>query len=85
MYIPYTDKARKLVSIKPLTRWEDIKVGAIYHMPPLTYNKRMNLIVVSKNRDFIIYKDVIDKFGTSYTLYRNDVKSKFLTFQSNCE
>ncbi len=76
-----TDKARKLMGLRALTRWEDIKIGSIYHIPPLTYNKRKDILVVSKNKDFIVYKEVNDKFGPHYTLYKNDVKSKFLTFQ----
>ena len=76
-----TDRARKLIPIKGLTKWEEIKVGAIYHMPPLTYNKRMDILIVYKNRDFLLYKDINESFSTSYTLYKNDVKSKFLNFQ----
>lgn len=74
-------KTSDLKSLKTITRWEDIEVGSKYHMPPLSYNRRFDFIVVSKNRDYLTYKklsDVDNFFSNYYVIYKNDVKSKFI-------
>ena len=67
----------KLREVKPLTDWENIKVGEIYHVPPLIYNKRMDFIVKDKQRDSI----KIIKLGDNYsqTMFRTDITSRFIS------
>ena len=35
-----------LKQVKRMTEWEDIKVGEIYHIPPLVYNDRISFKVI---------------------------------------
>ena len=67
----------KLREVEPLTDWENIKVGEIYHVPPLIYNKRMDFIVKDKQRDSI----KIIKLGDNYsqTMFRTDITSRFIS------
>lgn len=65
-----------LSAVKPLMNWDDIEVGEIYHLPPLIYNKRMDFVVVSKDKNTIKVK----RFGTDYcqTMFRTDITSRFI-------
>jgi len=65
-----------LRAINPITDWEDIKEGETYHIPPLIYNKRMDFVVVKKEKNSMkIKKDGIDY---CQTLFKNDITTRFV-------
>ena len=66
----------KLRKINPLTEWDDIKEGEIYHIPPLVYNKRMDFIVKEKKLNSM----KIVRLGYEYqqTMFRTDITSRFI-------
>ena len=65
-----------LKKVSPLMNWEDIKVGEMYHLPPLVYNKRMDFVVVEKTDNLI----KINRLGDDYnqTMFRTDITSRFI-------
>ena len=66
----------KLREIKRITPWEDIKIGEVYHMPPLIYNKRLDFVVIEKNDMSIRVKKLPD--GFPQTMYKSDMTSNFI-------
>ena len=66
----------KLKQISRITPWEDIKIGEIYHIPPLIYNDRIDFIVLSKDKDVMRIKRLQDTY--SQTMYRSDMTSNFI-------
>lgn len=66
----------KLRKINPLTEWDNIKEGEIYHIPPLVYNKRMDFIVKEKKLNSM----KIVRLGYEYqqTMFRTDITSRFI-------
>lgn len=65
-----------LRTVKPLMKWEDIKVGEEYHLPPLIYNKRMDFTVSYIDNRTLRYS-AKDKSYVQ-TMFRTDVSSRFI-------
>jgi hypothetical protein len=65
-----------LKKIKRITEWDDIKVGGIYHMPPLVYNDRMDFRVVDKTDNNIKIVKIGDEH--SQTMFKTDITSNFI-------
>jgi len=65
-----------LRTVNPIMDWNDIKVGEIYHLPPLIYNKRMDFVVIEKSDNII----KINRLGDDYnqTMFRTDITSRFI-------
>ena len=65
-----------LRKVKSMMNWDEIKVGEIYHLPPLVYNKRMDFTVVDKKENAIKVK----KLGENYsqTMFKTDITTKFI-------
>lgn len=66
----------ELKKIDRQTPWEDIKIGEIYHIPPLVYNDRMDFIVLSKDKDTIRIKKLQESYPQ--LMYRSDMTSNFI-------
>ena len=66
----------ELRKVGRITKWEDIKVGEIYHMPPLIYNDRFDFIVLSKDIDVMRVK----RYDKEYplTMFKTDITSNFI-------
>ena len=75
-------EAKKMVSfinlrkIAPMMKWEDIKEGESYHLPPLVYNKRMDFIVVEKKDNSMKIKKLGDEYPQ--TMFRTDITTRFI-------
>lgn len=65
-----------LRKIEPMTKWEDIKIGETYHMPPLVFNKRFDFVVTEKDENSIKVKKNKDSFPQ--TIYKTDITSRFI-------
>lgn len=76
---PYEIK-EALRSIKAFTKWEDIKVNEIYHLPPLVEgDKRKDIIITSKSQYFMNYKVLNSSNSYSVnTFYPSSLEVKFL-------
>lgn len=66
----------KLKEFERLTKWEDIRIGEAYHIPPLIYNKRMDFVVVDKTENTIRIRKIGDEY--SQTMFKSDVTSNFI-------
>ena len=65
-------KLKKVV----VSNWDELKVGEIYHVPPLLVTKRFDFILMEKQSKLIRVK----KIGSSHleTIYRTDIISNFI-------
>ena len=65
-------KLKKVV----VSNGDELKVGEIYHVPPLLVTKRFDFILMEKQPKLIRIK----KIGSSYieTIYRTDIISNFI-------
>lgn len=50
---PYTEICSKVREMKPITNFDDIKVGEYYHIPPFYYHKRRDIYVLEKKNGTI--------------------------------
>ena len=67
----------KWLSLPGITSWGDIKIGRVYHMPPMLKRGRMNLYIAVKYCDSLMaYKN-----GTNERvwIYKQDEDYKFLS------
>jgi hypothetical protein len=71
-----------LKQVKRMTEWEDIKVGEIYHIPPLVYNDRISFKVIEKKENSLR----LVKLGESYsqTIFKTDITSNFIVKKWCC-
>ena len=69
----------RMSKIKPLTDYEDIKVGGVYHIPPSIIYDRREVIVESKDFNSIRCK-VKNSNGewSDETMYRSELSMRFL-------
>lgn len=88
--LTYVEKFRFANNFKRL-EWDDLELNKVYHLPPVFYEKRKDIIITSKTETFMRYK-VINKdskkvMNTEYTVYKTNVWWKFLTEHKNikCE
>lgn len=66
-----------LRSVGRITQWEDIKEYETYHLPPLIYNKRMDIFIWEKTNTLIRYST--GKSTYKQTMFRSDVTARFIT------
>ena len=66
----------KLKEVGRITKWEDIKIGETYHMPPLVYNNRIDFVVTDKTDNFIRVRKLNDDY--CQTMFKGDVTSNFI-------
>lgn len=72
-------KIRKIGENLPMTvKWDDMKIGSTYHMPPVMSEKRFDFKVVDKSRYWITIKKINSKNETTSFLYNYDISSKFI-------
>lgn len=65
-------------TITPLIQWDDIKIGEVYHVPPVMGDERMDIVIISKNNYNVTYRR-LDKDSTFTTaFYPGTVMSRFL-------
>lgn len=64
---------------KGICKWDEIKVGKIYHMPPIGGASRDDILILSKDKYRITYEKLTHKDGLILTLYKTDVAVKFLS------
>ena len=76
---PYEIKER-LKKLKPFSKWEDIKEGHVYHIPPLyPGDKRKDVYVTYKSSTSVSYKVLGAKNTYAInTLYPSSVEVNFL-------
>lgn len=67
----------KWKKIQPLVKFDDIKEGLVYHVPPFMNSSRKDIKIVSKSKGFFKYK--IEGLQYDYLAYRDDVMAKVLT------
>lgn len=76
------DQKRKLASLLSLkdvpkvTEWDNIKVGEIYHLPPLVYNERTDFIVLEKRDYTMKIRRLTDDYPQ--TMFKNDITTRFV-------
>ena len=78
-------KASCFVKLKEVGRimpWENIKVGEVYHLPPLIYNKRCDFIVLEKFDDKIKIRRLQDEYPQH--MFKTDVTSNFIVKKFSC-
>jgi len=68
--------------VKRITSWDDIKIGGIYHMPPLVYNDRLDFEVIDKTENTLIIRKVGD--GHNQRLFKTDITSNFIVKKWCC-
>jgi hypothetical protein len=44
--------------VKPITPWEEVKVGTVYHIPPVLGLSRREVEITSKTTDEVTFKRV---------------------------
>lgn len=71
----------KLREVNPITDWDDIKEGEVYHLPPLVYNKRMDFIVVEKKPNSMRIKRKGDEY--CQTMFKGDITTRFIVKKWN--
>ena len=76
--LPYWEKNREWEKIPPVTEWEDIKVGTVYHVPPFLTTKRKDIIITSKTDYSISYREVNGNNKILYTAYPTNLLVNFL-------
>lgn len=75
-FIPFVDEILKL---EPITPWESIKEGDVYHIPYIIAYKRADIIVTEKKRTYL--NGMIREDGgdwKNYSLFKNEARAKFL-------
>ena len=69
----------RMAKIGPLTKFEDIEVGATYHIPPIIIYGRRDIIVEKKDWNTISGKmRHEDGTWTNSTLYRTELSMRYL-------
>jgi hypothetical protein len=74
----------ELDKLNPVTPWEDLKVGDVYHLPNLLCYKRANLIINEIKRNYL--NGMIKEEGSEwkyYSLFKNEIRAKFLIKKIN--
>ena len=74
----------KLAKIEPITPWEDIKIGEVYHIPNIMCYNRADFIVSEKTRNYI--NGMIREEGgnwKNYSLFKAETRTKFLVKKVN--
>ena len=69
----------RMAKIKPLTKFEDIEVGATYHIPPIIIYGRREFTVQSK--DYSTVSGIMKFDDGTYmhtTLYRTELSMKYI-------
>lgn len=82
-------------NLTPITSWDDLKVGEIYHCPPIGNNKRGEFFIIEKNQHMIRvkkitsietctgYKETI--FKDSEHIWKFFSKNKLIDLSQLCE
>lgn len=77
----YAEQCEIYKNLKCGTKWDDIKIGEIYHYPPVYDSKRKDFFVENKT-DFYIFIREIENNGKSLGMgkyfYKSDSQYKFL-------
>ena len=77
------EKREILEKMKPMIEWDDIKEHEVYHIPPLLYDDRKDIIVLTKNDMYLTYRTLSKELDKSSNitnrLYKNMLTSRFLT------
>lgn len=70
----------ELTKIKPLTKWEDIQVGDVFHIPNLLVYKRADFLVTGIKNNYIngMIKEENGNWK-DYSLFKNEVRAYFLS------
>lgn len=66
----------KLRDIPPLTKWEDIETGEVYHIPPLIFYKRNDFVVIDKSDRHMTIRYITESFPS--TMFKSDIVSNFI-------
>ena len=66
-------------AIKPLTNFEDIEEGYVYHIPPVNGQSRKDIVVVRKYLRTFEYKLYNSQDNASYYIYDDDIVFKFMS------
>lgn len=70
-------------NIMPITKWEDIEVGEIYHVPPIGTDKRYDVFILEKTNHMVRMKRITNlETGTCYTTSEFKSNSFFWKFMS---
>ena len=76
------DAFMKLRAVKRLTEWEDLKLGCVYHYPPLIYNGRCDFVIVEKTENTARIRKIGQDF--CQTIFRSDITSNFIVKKWCC-
>ena len=75
-YMPFVGELSKL---EPITPWEDLQVGDVYHLPNMLIFKRADYIITEKKSTYI--NGMIRENGgnwRNHSLFKSEVRTKFL-------
>ena len=64
--------------IKPTMEWDNIKVGQVYHVPPVNGEKRMDVMVITKSQ-YMINVRVLKgpSVGSTISFYPESLRTRF--------
>lgn len=65
--------------LDPIMDWRNIQVGKTYHIPPIAYSPRQNILITSIGPESLTYLPLNEKFPIKTKMYRTDVAAKFLS------
>ena len=75
---PY-ERLKLWKKITPLTKFEDIEEGYLYHIPPINGQLRKDIVVVKKFLHTFEYKLYNSMDKSSYYIYSDDVAVNFMS------
>ena len=69
----------RLTKINPLTEYDDIEEGALYHIPPIMVYDRRDFIVIQKTPSTLVGKMRFeDGVWKETTLYKSELSTRYL-------
>lgn len=77
----YWKKKDALMALPRMVKWEDVKVGDVYHIPSVLGGERKDIVISSCSSCYIDYHRILKGGKTSSiteTLYKSTLDSQFL-------
>lgn len=62
----------------PITPWDEVEDGKVYHIPPIKSLSRRDILILSKNGDSVTYKRIDDTEKKEGNMARTSVYAKIM-------
>ena len=85
-YCDYSDMCDRLKSVEPLTPWDSIQIGHVYHIPAILNYDRRDFKVDYKDDNKIqgqILSDGKSVKPYQYSFFRSELSSRFIVEKLN--